>query len=97
MNPMQDILHHFSERIRAAAQHAAPLRLRGGGSKDFLGQTLQGEVLDTRAYTGILSYEPSELVITARAGTPMAEIEAALAEGRPRGGGHADGDAATGR
>ena len=80
MNIMQDILHHFSERIRAATQHATPLRLRGGGSKDFHGQTLQGEVLDTRAYAGILSYEPSELVITACAGTPLAEIEAALAE-----------------
>ena len=80
MNAMQDTLHHFSERIRAATQHATPLRLRGGGTKDFHGQTLQGEVLDTRAYAGILSYEPSELVITACAGTPMAEIEAALAE-----------------
>ena len=80
MNAMQDTLHHFSERICAAAQHATPLRLRGGGTKDFHGQSLQGEVLDTRAYAGILSYEPSELVITACAGTPMAEIEAALAE-----------------
>jgi glycolate oxidase FAD binding subunit len=56
------------------------LRLRGGGTKDFLGQSLQGEVLDTTAYSGILSYEPSELVITVRCGTPLTEVEAALAE-----------------
>ncbi len=80
MPAMQATLHYFSERIRAASGHATPLRFRGGGSKDFYGQTLQGEVLDTRAYRGILSYEPSELVMTVRAGTPMAEVQAALAE-----------------
>ena len=77
---MQDTLDHFTDRIRHAAQTAQPLRLRGGGTKDFLGQSLQGEVLDTTAYAGILSYEPSELVITVRAGTSLAEVEAALAE-----------------
>ena len=77
---MQETLDHFADRIRHATQTAQPLRLRGGGSKDFLGQSLQGEVLDTNAYNGILSYEPSELVITVRAGTSLAEVEAALAE-----------------
>jgi len=84
MNPMQDTLQHtlqdFTDRILQASQTGQPLRLRGGGTKDFLGQSLQGEVLDTRAYSGILSYEPSELVITVRCGTPLAEVEAALAE-----------------
>jgi glycolate oxidase FAD binding subunit len=56
------------------------LRLRGGGTKDFWGQSLTGDVLDTRGYQGIVSYEPSELVVTARCGTPLAELEAALAE-----------------
>ncbi len=56
------------------------MRLRGGGTKDFWGAPLQGEVLDTRAYAGIISYEPSELVVTVRCGTPLAELEAALAE-----------------
>ncbi|WP_281814682.1 glycolate oxidase subunit GlcE [Limnohabitans sp. MORI2] len=77
---MQDTLQHLTDRILHATQTSQPLRLRGGGTKDFLGQSLQGEVLDTRAYSGILSYEPSELVITVRAGTPLAEVEAALAE-----------------
>ncbi len=80
MPAMQATLHYFSERIRAASASASPLRFRGGGSKDFYGQKLKGEILDTRAYRGILSYEPSELVITVRAGTPMSEVHAALAE-----------------
>jgi glycolate oxidase FAD binding subunit len=54
------------------------LRLRGGGTKDFYGQALEGEVLDTRDYTGIVAYEPTELVVTVRCGTPLVELEAAL-------------------
>ena len=54
------------------------MRLRGGGSKDFYGEVPQGELLDTRDYAGIVAYEPTELVITARCGTPLAELEAAL-------------------
>jgi glycolate oxidase FAD binding subunit len=54
--------------------------LRGSGSKDFYGQTLAGELFDTREYTGIVAYEPTELVVTARCATPLAELEAALAE-----------------
>jgi glycolate oxidase FAD binding subunit len=56
------------------------LRIRGGGSKDWYGQDVQGAVLDTTAYCGITDYEPTELVITARCGTPLAEIEAHLAQ-----------------
>jgi glycolate oxidase FAD binding subunit len=77
---MQDTLQHFTDRILHASNHGQALRLRGGGSKDFLGQSLQGELLDTTPYSGILSYEPSELVITVRCGTPLAEVEAALAQ-----------------
>ena len=76
---MQQILSGFRERIAAATADKAPLCLRGGASKDWYGQTLQGAVLDTRAYAGIIDYEPTELVITARCGTPLAEIEAVLA------------------
>ena len=73
-------LKSLNDAVRAAAAQGRTLRLRGGGSKDFWGQSLTGEVLDTRAYQGIVSYEPSELVVTARCGTPLAELEAALAE-----------------
>lgn len=72
-------LAELQQRIRAAATERRPLRIRGGGTKDFYGQALAGELLDTRALSGIVSYEPTELVVTARAGTPLAEIEDALA------------------
>lgn len=77
---MENNLNALIDRIRDAAAQHKPVRIRGGGSKDFYGETLQGEVLDTRAYCGITSYEPSELVVTVRAGTPLVELEAALAE-----------------
>ena len=70
----------LAERVRQAAQAGTSLRIRGGGSKDFYGQALGGEVLDMRSYSGVISYEPSELVVTVRGGTPLAELEALLAE-----------------
>ena len=77
---MDTALQHLIDQINAAAAQRSPLRIRGGGSKDFYGETPQGELLDTTAYRGIVSYEPSELVVTVRAGTPLAELEATLAE-----------------
>jgi glycolate oxidase FAD binding subunit len=74
------MLGELRERIRDAAAGKMPLRLRGGGTKDFYGGALAGEVLDTRGHAGIVSYEPTELVVTARCGTPLAQLEAALAE-----------------
>jgi glycolate oxidase FAD binding subunit len=76
---LQAIVEQFRQQILAASAAGRPLRLRGGGTKDWYGQQFDGEVLDTRAYAGIIDYEPTELVITARCGTPLAEIEAALA------------------
>ncbi|HET7776096.1 MAG TPA: glycolate oxidase subunit GlcE [Azospira sp.] len=67
------------ERILAASA-AAPLVIRGGGSKAFYGRSVGGEPLDTRAHRGIVAYEPTELVVTVKAGTPLAELEAVLAE-----------------
>lgn len=78
--PPSSPLPQIIDRIKAAAHDKTPLRIRGGGSKDFYGQSLQGEILDTTALSGITSYEPSELVVTVRAGTPLAELEAVLAE-----------------
>jgi glycolate oxidase FAD binding subunit len=76
---MDSTLRHLTDRIQAATADRTPLRIRGGGSKDFYGESLQGELLDMTALRGITSYEPSELVVTARAGTPLAELEATLA------------------
>jgi glycolate oxidase FAD binding subunit len=77
---MQAALSSCIERVRAAAAAGTPLRLRGGGSKDFYGERPDGELFDTRGLAGIRSYEPSELVVTVGAGTPLAQLEAALAE-----------------
>ncbi len=77
---MQAQLNTLTDAVRQAGADGRVLRLRGGGSKDFWGQSLTGDVLDTRAYHGIVGYEPSELVVTVRCGTPLVELEAALAE-----------------
>ena len=77
---MTSSLDAIVERIKTAASTGTPLRILGGGTKDFYGQSLQGEILDTTSLNGITSYEPSELVVTVKAGTPLAELEAALAE-----------------
>ncbi|MGA0034351.1 MAG: glycolate oxidase subunit GlcE, partial [Burkholderiales bacterium] len=75
---MSEQIQQIAEAIRAAADAKTPLRIRGGGSKDFYGNEPAGETLDVSTYRGIVDYEPTELVITARAGTPLAEIEAAM-------------------
>jgi len=74
------MLDTLIDRIRAAHASDSPLIIQGGGSKSFYGNADEGEVLGTRKLTGIVDYQPKELVLTARAGTPLAEIEAALAE-----------------
>jgi glycolate oxidase FAD binding subunit len=76
---MEAVLTELGDRIRAARAARTPVRLRGSGTKDFYAEELRGDVLDTRGYTGIVSYEPSELVITARCGTPLSELEQTLA------------------
>jgi len=76
---MDAILNRYSDIVRAASAARAPLCIRGGGSKAFYGNTPVGDLFDTREYAGIVDYEPSELVVTARCGTPLAELEAALA------------------
>jgi glycolate oxidase FAD binding subunit len=70
------------ERVRHAAEVRTPLRIRGGGSKDFYGGESTGELLDARGLSGIVAYEPRELVLTVQAGTPLAEVEAALSAER---------------
>ena len=79
MNAATHMTALMATRVRQAAQTGTPLRIRGGGSKDFYGQALSGEVLDMAAFAGVVSYEPSELVVTVRAGTRLAELEALLA------------------
>jgi glycolate oxidase FAD binding subunit len=73
------ILEGWRERIATAVRDGTSLRLRGAGTKDFYGEALEGEVLQLGRWRGIVDYEPSELVISARCGTPLSEVEAALA------------------
>ncbi len=69
----------LADQVRDAADARRPLRLRGAGSKEDWHRPLVGELLDLGRHAGIVSHEPAELVITARAGTPLAEVESALA------------------
>ena len=80
MTQTDPALQLLIDRVKSARSAGAQLCIRGGGSKDFYGEALQGELLDTRVLEGISSYEPTELVVTARCGTSLAELEAVLAE-----------------
>ena len=66
------------EQVNQALQNPTPLRVQGSNSKAFLGRVTAGEILDTRSHRGIVSYDPTELVITARGGTPLAELSQVL-------------------
>ena len=76
------MIESLQERIRDAASRRTALRLRGGGSKDFYGNALRGEIIDTRGYAGVVDYEPTELVVTARCGTSLSELESLLEKNR---------------
>src|SRR5258706_15367099 len=78
-----DFIAGLCERVRDHARRKEPLRIRGGGTKDFYGEAPSGEPLEMSPYSGIVAYEPKELVLTGRAGTRLAEIEGALAAQRP--------------
>lgn len=78
---MRNIIDQFADTIRIAAERKAPLHICGGGSKEFYGNRIVGQdisMLDVTAYSGIVAYEPTELVVTARAGTRLADLEAQL-------------------
>jgi glycolate oxidase FAD binding subunit len=72
------VIGEWQARIRAAAASGTPLVLRGGGTKDFYGERPLGDVLNTTDYAGIVDYDPTELVVTVRAGTNLAQVERTL-------------------
>ncbi len=74
------VLQSLIDRVHAARAGRAPLAIRGGGSKSFYGETARGEPFDVTVLRGVSSYEPTELVVSARCGTPLAELEAVLAK-----------------
>lgn len=75
-----DLSTALQARVLEAIANRTPLRIFGGGSKDFYGRCNEGQAFDVSGHCGVVGYEPSELVITARAGTPLSEIEALLAQ-----------------
>jgi len=77
---MSDISKSLQETVVGAYNNKRTLQIIGGNSKAFYGRMPSGEALHVSGHTGILNYEPTELVITARAGTPLNEIKKALAE-----------------
>ncbi|MDQ6638404.1 MAG: glycolate oxidase subunit GlcE [Pseudomonadota bacterium] len=77
MNPAVEAI---VDRVREAHASGRALRIRGGGTKDFYGQTPTGEILDMRTLVAAADHEPTELVVTAPAGMPLVELEALLAE-----------------
>lgn len=78
MMPAQDMALELQAAVVAAAAARSPLHIVGGNSKQFLGRSAHGVPLALGAHSGIVNYEPVELVITARAGTRMRDLEAAL-------------------
>lgn len=70
------------DAVRQAVESGKPVSVRGGNTKAFYGRPQTGEPLEVSSHTGIVSYEPTELVITARSGTLVSEIESALREQR---------------
>ncbi len=80
--PDRDLSGPLAQAVREAHARRTPLALHGGRTKSFYGRAVAGEPLDISGHRGIVHHEPTELVITARAGTPLAEIEARLARHR---------------
>lgn len=77
---MSDLTQDLQQQLAEAFEQRTPLCIHAGGSKTFYGRAVEGETLDVRDHSGIIDYHPSELVLTARAGTPLSEINQALAE-----------------
>ncbi len=78
MDIQDPALARLIDQVRLARARGAPLNIRGGGTKGFYGEPARGEPLDVTGLSGISSYEPTELVVTARAGTPLRDLEAEL-------------------
>ena len=82
---MTDCTSDLQAAVLAAYAAGSPLDIRGGDSKAFYGGERLGAPLNVGLHAGVMAYEPSELVLTARAGTPLREIETLLAQEVGRG------------
>ena len=77
---MQAVIHQFKEQIQFAITEQKKINICGGRTKHWYGDCASGDSLNTKTYSGILDYQPEELVITVRAGTALKDVESALAE-----------------
>jgi glycolate oxidase FAD binding subunit len=77
---MQHLIESFTETLREAGHRGTPLSIHGGGSKAFYGRAVRGREFRVGDYAGVIEYSPTELVVSARAGTPLAVLEAVLAQ-----------------
>ena len=75
----QDRVRELQQSVNEAIESRTPLKITGGDSKSFYGREPQGLPLSLKEHQGVVNYQPSELVLTARAGTPLSEIERVLA------------------
>lgn len=82
MKRTEDCAAELQQAVVAAFEADTPLNLTAGNSKSFYGGEIQGMPLSVNCHCGVVNYEPKELVLTARAGTPLGEIETLLAEQR---------------
>ncbi len=80
MTDNADISADLKTRVESAIADRTPLAIVAGGTKQFMGRMIQAEDFDVSEHRGVISYEASELVLTARAGTPLSSVEATLAE-----------------
>lgn len=76
----QDMSTMLQQHLQAAYREQTPLCLSAGNTKNWYGEAPQGLPCSIAEHRGVMSYEPSELVLTARAGTPLAELESVLQE-----------------
>ena len=78
--PESDIEAALLSEVQAALEKQQPLRIVGGDSKAFYGEEVQGKAIDVSRHSGVIDYDPAELVITLRAGSPLKEVERLLAQ-----------------
>ncbi len=79
MSQNQDLSRELAQRVAAAAAANSPLCIVGSGSKAFFGRECSGQPLIVAGHRGIVDHQPKELVVRARAGTPLRELEQVLA------------------
>ncbi|TVU90127.1 glycolate oxidase subunit GlcE [Vreelandella titanicae] len=76
----RDIADALCEQVRSAYDARTPLRIVGGDTRAFYGRPVEGQALQMAEHSGIVSYDPVELVVTVRAGTRLSELQEVLAE-----------------